>query len=111
MELLKNILYQGFEIGNSLYQKLWTHLDNREKRNLKSTKYIATSKVSFYLPINFRSKLLKRFVPGTLQDISLCLIRQAQPEIILLLTTVGLLSLLGQKMAHNIIVLPVEHSY
>ena len=31
---LINSLYQGFDIGNSLYQKLWTHLDNREKRRL-----------------------------------------------------------------------------
>ena len=27
-----NSLYQGFERGNSLYQKLWSHLDNRENR-------------------------------------------------------------------------------
>ena len=31
---------QGCDRGNSLYQKLWTHLDNREKCNLKSTKFI-----------------------------------------------------------------------
>ena len=32
-------MYQGFDRGNSLFQKLWTHLDNREKHGLKSTNY------------------------------------------------------------------------
>ena len=35
---LINSLYQGFDRGNSLYHKFWTHLDNREKCGLKSTK-------------------------------------------------------------------------
>ena len=35
---LMNSLYQGIERGNSLHQKLWTHLDNREKRGLRLTK-------------------------------------------------------------------------
>ena len=34
---LLNSLNQGFDIGNSPYQKLWTHLDYREKRGLSST--------------------------------------------------------------------------
>ena len=34
---LINSLNQGFDRGNSLDQKLWTHLDNRGKRGLRST--------------------------------------------------------------------------
>ena len=33
-----NSQYQGFDRGKSLYQKMWTHLDNREKRGLSLTK-------------------------------------------------------------------------
>ena len=40
---LINSLNQGFDRGNSLYQKLWTHLDNREKHGLRSTKFFKTS--------------------------------------------------------------------
>ena len=29
--------YQGFKSGNSLYQKLWTHFDKREKQALRLT--------------------------------------------------------------------------
>ena len=32
-----NSLNQGIERGNSLYKKLWTRLDNREKWALRST--------------------------------------------------------------------------
>ena len=31
-------LYYGFKSENSHYQKLWTHLDKREKHALRSTK-------------------------------------------------------------------------
>ena len=34
-----NYLNQGCDSGNCLYQKLWTHLDNREKCGLRSTKF------------------------------------------------------------------------
>ena len=34
---LINSLNQGFDIGNSPYQKLWTHLDYRKKRGLRLT--------------------------------------------------------------------------
>ena len=40
---LLNSLNQGFDIGNSPYQKLWTHLDYREKCSLRS-------KISFTNP-------------------------------------------------------------
>ena len=36
---LINYLNQGCDRGNSLYQKLWTHLDIKEKPNFRSTKY------------------------------------------------------------------------
>ena len=39
---LINSLNQEFKIGNFLYQKLWTHLDNREKHGLRSTKIVYT---------------------------------------------------------------------
>ena len=35
---LINSLNQGFDRGNSLYQKLWDHLGKREKLDLRSTK-------------------------------------------------------------------------
>ena len=37
---LINSLNQGFDRGNPLYHKLWTHLDNREKHGLRSTNYV-----------------------------------------------------------------------
>ena len=37
---IMNSLNQGFDKGNSLYQKLWTQLDNMEKCGLRSTKVI-----------------------------------------------------------------------
>ena len=39
---LSSITYlnQVCDRGNTLYQKLWTHLDNREKGALSSTKQI-----------------------------------------------------------------------
>ena len=42
-------MYQGFDRGNSLYQKLWTRLDKREKRDLRSTKFFASLFMLFLL--------------------------------------------------------------
>ena len=39
--------YQGFERGNSLYYKLWTHLDKRAKHALRSTNEVLTKQKKF----------------------------------------------------------------
>ena len=38
---LINSLNRGFDWGNSLFQKLWTHFDNREKCGLRLTKCLS----------------------------------------------------------------------
>ena len=45
---LNLIKYQGLEGGNSLYLKLWTHLDNREKRGLRLPNVVVTILLLFF---------------------------------------------------------------
>ena len=47
-----NSLNKGFVWGNSPYEELWDHLDNREKSYLRSTNGILKLRIATFIPIS-----------------------------------------------------------